>query len=31
MITALTFILVCVAVTASSILLSIDRRLRRRS
>jgi NitT/TauT family transport system permease protein len=31
MITALTFILVCVAVTASSILLSIDRRLHRRS
>src|SRR5256886_17405206 len=30
MITALTFILVCVAVTASSILLSIDRRLHRR-
>jgi NitT/TauT family transport system permease protein len=31
MITALTFILVCVAVAASSILLSIDRRLHRRS
>ena len=30
MIMALTFILVCVAVTASSILLSIDRRLHRR-
>jgi NitT/TauT family transport system permease protein len=30
MITALTFILVCVAVAASSILLSIDRRLHRR-
>jgi NitT/TauT family transport system permease protein len=31
MITALTFILVCIAVFASSILLSIDRRLHRRS
>ena len=30
MITALTFILVCVAVTASSLLLSLDRRLHRR-